>query len=223
MDRQENKVMLEFAKNSTLVDIIGTIGVGKTTLMNKLKKSEEELGASFVYEIVKDNPWLEMFYAEMYYRELAIKDCDFSPTLRATPLMEIDLQIERSKKLCEASKKTSVVINDWGWPITFATTLKITGVLGKLDFGVFKKVYDITNIPPDIIIFVKGVDWAYGNRIKRNRDCEKNIKKDYLECLEKMYQAKIMEVSGAKVLEVNSEEVNGIKKIKKFIMENKKS
>ena len=157
-----------------LIEILGIIGVGKSTLLSKFS---DEIYKK-IEEPVASNPYLEDFYAEMRNRETTL--------FRTVPLMEIYLQNKRFYELGMESNK--VKVTDWGWPEVFAKMLFLDGIMNDRDYKTFLLVCENTRIKSDLVIFLDmAPKQALANIHNRGRDCEKSISLEYLKNLRKNY------------------------------------
>jgi len=170
----------------TLLEIVGPIGRGKSVLLAALSDAYAK-----VVEPVEGNPWLECFYAEMdYMRKLKAISSPSWPA-RTTPLMEIHLQANRKLALEAAFEKSDLVATDYVRPGIYARCLMWDGVISQLDYQCFFDVERATEIYgiKRHVIYLKGVDRALANIGERGRECERGIRREYLELLERSTEA----------------------------------
>ena len=164
------------------IAIAGNIGVGKTTLANKLA---QEYDWEVCYESVQDNPYLADFYGDM-------------------PRWAFHLQIyflnNRYLQVKYAQDNPKTVIQDrtiYEDAFIFAKTLAEDGTLSPRDYDNYLNIYksfthSIT--PPDLLIYLRADLPKLKKHIKlRGRDYEQDISETYLENLNRHYEDWISE------------------------------
>jgi len=154
--------------------IEGNIGSGKTSLATRIS---EQYNAKLVLEQFADNPFLPKFYKD--------------PDKYAFPL-ELSFLAERYRQLKEDLAKQDLfkdfTIADYNFNKTliFAKT-----TLQKDEFNLFSKLFTIINdsLPkPDLFVYLYlDVDKLIKNILKRGRNYEKNIQKEYLQSIQNGY------------------------------------
>lgn len=165
-----------FSPSNKIIAISGIIGVGKSTLTEKLSK---EMNYVEYKEPVKTNEYLSKFYENME------KYC-FQ--------MQIYLLNHRFKQHQQIvwSNKNSIQDRSIYEDVIFAKMLKDDGVMEELDFKTYVSLFNnMTNFlhRPDLIIYLDVKPEIALERItKRSRDCEKNIPLEYLENLKMGYE-----------------------------------
>lgn len=174
-----------------LISILGVIGVGKSTLLNRFPGKEY----TRVEEPVEDNPWLKSFYAELKYLYELRKVGNLSPA-RTTPMMEVYLLARQKRDIEEAKKGEKSVVSDYGCPGAFARLLHKDKIISDLDYKTFKLVESVTKVIPDIVIYLQGLEFAFGNIKTRGRECEAGITEEYLFDLDKSYQIELQKYRG---------------------------
>lgn len=155
------------------IAIEGNIGAGKTTLADKLAKSQD---AQLVLEEFADNPFLEDFYR--------------SPQLNAFAV-ETAFLLDRCRQLKQVFSPNSLrspVIADY----VIDKALVFSAItLNQKQFTVFKELYELLteSLPkPDLIIYLHNhVDQLRKNIQNRGRSYESLITKEYLSMLENSY------------------------------------
>ena len=157
--------------------IAGNIGVGKTELTNRLSA---ELGWLAYYEPVIQNPYLDVFYADM-------------------PRWSFHLQIyflsERFKAQAEIAKSALPFIQDrtiYEDAEIFARTLHRQGAMTRVDYENYTALFKIMVgflRRPDLVIYLKASPDALMERIaRRGRESEKSIRRDYIAALNDAYE-----------------------------------
>ena len=157
--------------------ISGNIGVGKTTLSEKISK---KFNWELQLEEVKDNPYLDDFYKSM-------KDWSFH--------LQIFFLNSRFNQIQKISESNNVVIQDrsiYEDYEVFTKTLFDSGVLMEREFNNYKRLYNtiLKYInEPDLLIYLRNlnIDKIISNIDKRSRNFERSIDKEYLKKLNFKY------------------------------------
>jgi deoxyadenosine/deoxycytidine kinase len=143
------------------IAIAGNIGAGKSTLTKLLS---EQYRLTPVYEAVDENPYLEDFYQDMpkYLRHI-------NPGSR----------IIQDRTIYEDAN-------------IFARNLFENGTMSLRDYNSYRKMYEAilqALRPPDLLIFIEAsVPTLQAHIRKRGRSYEMNIKQDYLQQLNALYE-----------------------------------
>ena len=177
--------------------ISGNIGVGKTTLSEKISK---KFNWELQLEEVKDNPYLDDFYKSM-------KDWSFH--------LQIFFLNSRFNQIQKISESNNVVIQDrsiYEDYEVFTKTLYDSGVLMEREFNNYKRLYNtiLKYInEPDLLIYLRNlnIDKIISNIDKRSRKFEKAIDKEYLKKLNLYYENWIKEHPQDKVLTIDLSEM----------------
>ena len=176
--------------------ISGNIGVGKTTLSEKISK---KFNWELQLEEVKDNPYLDDFYKSM-------KDWSFH--------LQIFFLNSRFNQIQKISESNNVVIQDrsiYEDYEVFTKTLYDSGVLMEREFNNYKRLYNtiLKYInEPDLLIYLRNlnIDKIISNIDKRSRKFEKSIDKEYLKKLNKYYENWIKKHPQEKILTIDLSE-----------------
>ena len=176
--------------------ISGNIGVGKTTLSEKISK---KFNWELQLEEVKDNPYLDDFYKSM-------KDWSFH--------LQIFFLNSRFNQIQKISESNNVVIQDrsiYEDYEVFTKTLYDSGVLMEREFNNYKRLYNtiLKYInEPDLLIYLRNlnIDKIISNIDKRSRKFEKSIDKDYLKKLNIYYENWIKKHPQKKILTIDLSE-----------------
>ena len=158
--------------------ISGNIGVGKTTLSEKISK---KFNWELQLEEVKDNPYLDDFYKSM-------KDWSFH--------LQIFFLNSRFNQIQKISESNNVVIQDrsiYEDYEVFTKTLYDSRVLMEREFNNYKRLYNtiLKYInEPDLLIYLRNlnIDKIISNIDKRSRKFEKAIDREYLKKLNIYYE-----------------------------------
>ena len=176
--------------------ISGNIGVGKTTLSEKISK---KFNWELQLEEVKYNTYLDDFYKSM-------KDWSFH--------LQIFFLNSRFNQIQKISESNNVVIQDrsiYEDYEVFTKTLYDSGVLMEREFNNYKRLYNtiLKYInEPDLLIYLRNlnIDKIISNIDKRSRKFEKAIDKEYLKKLNLYYENWIKEHPQYKVLTIDLSE-----------------
>lgn len=176
--------------------ISGNIGVGKTTLSEKISK---KFNWELQLEEVKDNPYLDDFYKSM-------KDWSFH--------LQIFFLNSRFNQIQKISENNNVVIQDrsiYEDYEVFTKTLYDSGVLMEREFNNYKRLYNtiLKYInEPDLLIYLRNlnIDKIISNIDKRSRKFEKSIDKEYLKKLNIYYENWIKKHPQEKILTIDLSE-----------------
>jgi deoxyadenosine/deoxycytidine kinase len=179
------------------VAVAGNIGVGKSTLVEKLC---ERLGWQPYYEPVAENPYLEDFYEDM--QGWAFHSQVFFITHRLRSHRELLLH------------PTSVVQDRTVYEDAeiFARNLYQQGQIGERDYRTYRNLYGLLVdmlSPPDLVVYLRAeVSTLQERIIARAREMESGIATDYLERLNGLYEEWIGGFSLCPVLEVPADKLN---------------
>ena len=176
--------------------ISGNIGVGKTTLSEKISK---KFNWELQLEEVKDNPYLDDFYKSM-------KNWSFH--------LQIFFLNSRFNQIQKISESNNVVIQDrsiYEDYEVFTKTLYDSGILMEREFNNYKRLYNtiLKYInEPDLLIYLRNlnIDKIISNIDKRSRKFEKSIDKEYLKKLNIYYENWIKKHSQEKILTIDLSE-----------------
>lgn len=196
--------------------ISGNIGVGKTTLAEKLAK---KYNWKILLEEVDNNPYLDDFYKSM-------KNWSFH--------LQIFFLNSRFKQIQNISKTNDTIIQDrsiYEDYEVFTKNLFDSGILLKREFENYKRLYDtiLEYVKvPDLLIYIrnKNINNIINNIKKRNRNFEKKINTEYLKNLNNYYENWIKHYSNKNLLIIdvtNKDFIKNSKDLKNIynIIENK--
>ncbi|MEN8242360.1 MAG: deoxynucleoside kinase [Chloroflexota bacterium] len=159
------------------VAVAGNIGVGKSTLVEKLC---DKLGWEPYYEPVAENPYLIDFYDDM--ESWAFQSQVFFLTHRLKSHLELlsyPASVVQDRTVYEDAE-------------IFAKNLHLQGYISDRDFNSYRGLFDllITMLnPPDLVVYLRSSVDTLQNRIaQRARDFESTITADYLGQLNLLYE-----------------------------------
>ena len=169
------------------IAIEGNIGVGKTTLCNRLAA---RFGCSLVLEQFTDNPFLPPFYEQ--------------PERYAFPV-ELFFMTERHKQLLEHFARP-----DFFKPFTVAdyffvkTLLFAKNNLNEEELRLFQQLFSVLNSTfpkPDLLLYLhRPVDVLLRQIKQRGRDIEQHITREYLEDIQSAYLSYLKMEPGSPVV-----------------------
>ena len=173
--------------------ISGNIGVGKTTLSDKVSK---KFNWDLQLEEVDDNPYLDDFYKSM---------SEWSFHLQ---IFFLNSRFNQIQKISESNK---IVIQDrsiYEDYEVFTKTLHDSGVLKQREFNNYERLYNtiLKYIDqPDLLIYLRNtnINNIVKNIRKRKRDFEKKIDKNYLIKLNNYYEKWIKNHPKEKLLTID--------------------
>jgi deoxyadenosine/deoxycytidine kinase len=179
------------------VAVAGNIGVGKSTLVEKLC---EKLKWEPYYEPVAENPYLKDFYADMDTWAFHSQVFFLTHRLRShRDLMEFPASVVQDRSVYEDAE-------------IFARNLYLQGHINERDYATYRKLFDlfITLLPhPDLVVYLRAsVETLQARIAQRGRDIESKITGAYLAQLNKLYEEWIADFSLSPVLIVPADEID---------------
>lgn len=177
------------------IAIEGNIGAGKTSLATKIS---EDHNAKLILEQFADNPFLPKFYEK--------------PDQYAFPL-ELSFLAARYHQLKDELSRQdlfkSFTITDYFINKTLIFAQK---TLQADEFALFTKLFYIINttLPkPDLLVYLYlSVDNLKRNIIKRGRDYEKNMEKEYLRKIQSGYFEFIKSQQNMRILIIDTNNID---------------
>jgi deoxyadenosine/deoxycytidine kinase len=173
------------------IAVAGNIGVGKSTLVTLLS---ERLSWHPFYEPVGENPYLADFYEDM--RAWAFHSQIFFLTRRLRAhrqLLDHHTSAIQDRTVYEDAE-------------IFAYNLYRQGLINERDYRAYRDLYQVLIEflpPPDLVVFLRASVSTLLERIQnRGRDYERRITPDYLEQLNKLYEAWVSRFSLCPILTV---------------------
>ncbi len=185
-----------------LISIAGNIGVGKTTLTETLSR---RLGWKAYYESVIDNPYLSDFYQDMHRWSFHLQIYFLSHRFRS------------QKEIVESGEPAIQDRTIYEDVEIFARSLYQQGYMDERDYRTYRDLFYnmVPYLPtPDLIIYLRAsVDTLMERILKRGRDFERTIQREYIAYLNQAYERWIKEAQQSfRVLVVNADQtdfVNG--------------
>jgi deoxyadenosine/deoxycytidine kinase len=181
------------------VAIAGNIGVGKTSLTERLAK---HYNWEAHFEDVDDNPYLDDFYKEMQR---------WSFNLQIYFLKSRFMQIKQIREQNKNVIQDRTIYED---AHIFAPNLHAMGLMTSRDYdnymGLFQLLDELVP-PPDLIIYLRASVPTLVEQIqRRGRDYESTIRIDYLNRLNERYEAWISSYNRGKLLIIDTDHINFI-------------
>lgn len=192
-----HQLLRKKSRMKQFIAVAGNIGVGKSTLVNKICESFDW---EPYYEPVTDNPYLEDFYTDMdkwaYHSQL------FFLTNRIRSHKELLLHptsVVQDRSIYEDSQ-------------IFAQNLFNQGQISKRDYDTYQEFYNllITLLkPPDLVIYLKASVETLEKRILlRGREYENDIPNEYLLQLNELYESWISTFDLCPILTVPADKID---------------
>jgi deoxyadenosine/deoxycytidine kinase len=185
------------SRSNVFVAVAGNIGSGKSSLTRLLGK---EKGWTPMFESVEDNPYLSDFYADMRRWSFQLQVYFLSNRFRS------------HKSITEGGR--SVVLDRVIYEDAeiFARNLFEIGNMEERDYRNYIALYEVMTEylhPPDLLIYLRAnVDTLMRQIAQRGRDFEQSIKREYLEQLNRHYEAWIQRYTKGKLLVVESDNLD---------------
>jgi len=177
--------------------VSGNIGAGKTTITKRLG---ERLGWDTGFESVTDNPYLADFYGDM-------SKWGFH--------LQVFFLGHRADQHVEAKESKKSVILDrsiYEDFHIFARALRHLGSMNERDYLSYESIYQkiVEYLPaPDLLIHLEAPVEVLRERISlRGREIEEGISFEYLQLLDSFYQDWLDSYDSAKVLRIESSQLN---------------
>jgi len=184
-----------------LIIVAGNIGVGKTSLAERLS---ERLGWRCAFESVTDNPYLADFYNDM--RAWAFH-------------LQIFFLGHRADQYLKMVNDSQSVIFDrtiYEDEVIFARALYHMGNVTERDYLSYRRVFALICSqlpPPDLLIYLKAPVKVLMERIhSRARSIETGITEEYLSLLESFYEDWLKSFDVCPVLTIRSDDLDFVHK-----------
>ena len=171
------------------ISVAGNIGAGKTTLTSLLSK---HYGWEAHFEDTQDNPYLNDFYEDMQRWSFNLQ------------IYFLQNRYNNVMRYRESGKNVIMDRTIYEDAYIFAPNLHSMNLMSKRDFDNYIQLFDLTNSlvkAPDLLIYLRSsVPNLVDNIQKRGREYETSIRLDYLNRLNKRYEAWISEYNEGKLL-----------------------
>jgi len=180
--------------NQCHIAIEGAIGVGKTTLTQKLA---DKLGSSTFFEQVDDNPFIELFYQDPSRHALSVQ------------LSFLFSRLKQWQTLQQQDLFSQGVVSDY----LFAKDhIFATVTLSDEELALYDQVARLLQVDlhrPDLVIYLQSKPNIIMERIRRrNRGMERSLKMDYLQQIINAYDQFFFHYQEAPLLIVQTDRMN---------------
>jgi hypothetical protein len=177
--------------------VAGNIGSGKSSLTDLLSK---HFGWTPYFESVEDNPYLSDFYADMKRWSFNLQVYFLSNRFRShKTISEGPSSVILDRVICEDAE-------------IFARNLYEIGNMEQRDYDNYVALYEVMTEylrPPDLLIYLRAnVDTLLRQISLRGRDFELSIRREYLEQLNRHYEAWIKRYDKGKALILESDRLD---------------
>jgi deoxyguanosine kinase len=192
--RAQQRPLLPEAAGGRLVAVEGPIGVGKTTLAQRLGAV---LDAVVVLEVVEENPFLQTFYQDIRGRAFQ------------TQLFFLLSRHRQQQRIVPRLAGDGSVVVDY----MFAKDRLFAGLtLDAAELALYENVYELIAplVPrPDAVVYLRASVETLMRRIaSRGRAFERDLTSDYLARLSAAYDAFFAGFEAAPVIVVDSERLD---------------
>lgn len=179
------------------VAVAGNIGVGKSTLVEKLAR---RLEWEPFYEPVGENPYLADFYADM--QAWAFQSQVFFLTRRLhahRQLLDHPTSAIQDRSVYEDAE-------------IFAHNLFLQGHIADRDYQTYRELYEVLSLflpPPDLVVYLRAsIDTLLTRIAARGRDYERHIEPAYLAQLNELYESWIDTFTLCPILTVPADDLD---------------
>jgi len=194
-------VKASYTKTKRFVLVAGNIGVGKTSLAERLG---EKLDWDTAYESVVDNPYLADFYADM--RAWAFHLQVFFLGHRA----------EQHRVLAQQARSAILDRSIYEDAEIFSRASLSLGNISERDYNAYRRVYDlvVSRLPvPDLLIYLQAPVPVILERIRaRGREMERGITGEYLGLLDSYYREWMAAFDLCPVLTIRTDDLDFVHK-----------
>ncbi len=180
--------------NQCHIAVEGAIGVGKTTLTQKLA---DKLGVPTFFEQVDDNPFIELFYQDPSRHALSVQ------------LSFLFSRLKQWQTLSQQNLFTQGVVSDY---IFAKDHLFATVTLSDEELALYEQVAKLVSVDihkPDMVIYLQSDPKVIMERIRgRNRPMERGLNAEYLQKVMTAYDQYFFHYQEAPLLIVQTDRMN---------------
>ena len=184
-----------------LIIVAGNIGVGKTSLAERLS---ERLGWRCAFESVTDNPYLADFYNDMHAWAFHLQ------------IFFLGHRADQYLKMVNDSQSVIFDRTIYEDEVIFARALYHMGNVTERDYLSYRRVFGLICSqlpPPDLLIYLKAPVKVLMDRIhSRARSIETGISEEYLSLLESFYEDWLKSFDVCPVLTIRSDDLDFVHK-----------
>ncbi|MBN1944357.1 MAG: deoxynucleoside kinase [Bradymonadales bacterium] len=181
-------------KRTYYIVVEGAIGVGKTTLVQRLA---ERLRCRTCYEVFEENPFLADFYS------------DRDRYAFQTEMFFLLSRFRQQEEFSQADLFRPYTISDYLWD---KSRLFAKQTLSQVEFGLFDHVFQICSrsIPtPDLVIYLHAPLDVLMERIQdRGRPYERDMEREYIANLCEVYQEFFKQYRQAPLASIDTTDLN---------------
>ena len=191
------------------IAVEGPIGVGKTSLANLISK---ELGARLVLEQFEENPFLPEFYKDPERYSFQ------------TQLFFLLQRYRQQQELKQVDMFQNLLITDY---LFVKDRLFASLNLNEKEMHLYDTVANLLEkniIRPDLVIYLQAdTDTLMNNIVRRGREMEEDISKDYIDALRQVYTEYFFRYQDSPLVIINTSNIdfvhneNDLKEIINFI------
>ncbi len=176
------------------IAIEGPIGVGKTTLTQKLA---EHIGAKVVLEEFSDNPFLREFYQ------------DKDRVAFQTQVYFLVARFKQQEELRQHDLFARSIVSDY----LFAKDRIFAYLnLAEAELQLYERIYDLLRprlVKPDLVVYLQARPEVLMKRLrKRGRDMEATVEVQYLDSLQRAYNQFFFHYDESPLLIVETSDVD---------------
>ena len=192
---------MDYTTQKTFIAVAGNIGVGKSTLTRLLSRA---FGWEPFYEAAAENPYLADFYADM-------RTWSFH-----SQVFYLGKRLEHHRLLID--HRASVVQDRTVYEDAeiFARNLYEQGRMTDRDYDAYRRLYRAVSSfmpPPDLIVYLRASTPTLQAHIaKRGNEYELNIAPEYLDQLNRLYDAWIEDWTACPVLTIDMDNLDFIRR-----------
>lgn len=184
-------------KQFPYIIIEGVIGVGKTTLARKVS---EYCNAALFMEEFDENPFLEDFYRDAEHFAFQ------------TQLFFLLSRYRQQEKIIQYDLFKNHIVSDYMFQ---KDRIFATLTLDKKGFSLYDmlaKILERRIVKPDLMIYLRSsTDRIMANIARRGRSYERNIQREYIESLNKLYDEYFWNYDETALLIINMENLDFVK------------
>lgn len=188
------KVLANRPLNQCHLAVEGAIGVGKTTLAQKLA---DRLGSSLFLEQIDDNPFIELFYQDPTRHALSVQ------------LSFLFSRLKHWQSLHQQELFSRGVVSDY---LPAKDNIFASVTLSDEELVLYHQVANLvhTELPkPDLVVYLQSDPKVIMERIRgRNRSMERGLKQDYLQRVISAYDQFFFHYQETPLLIVQTDRVN---------------
>lgn len=188
---------MNISTQKCFIAVAGNIGAGKSSLTNLLSNA---FGWEPFYEAAAENPYLADFYADM-------RRWSFH-----SQVFYLGKRLEHHRQLVD---HVGSVVQDrtvYEDAEIFARNLYEQGQMSDRDYDAYRRLYRAVSSflpPPDLIVYLRGsVSKLMSHIARRGHDYERSIAPEYLEQLNRLYEAWIEDWTACPVLTIDMDSID---------------